>query len=83
MIEKKFDEIKLFKMHEQNEDWFNLHYKELKEKYENKFIAIKDKKIIFIEDEIEKLLENLEKEGINIDEVFITSIPPKGMASIL
>lgn len=73
----------LFEIHEKNEEWFNDHFAELKQKYGSKYFAIKDQNVLTTEDEIEKLLDFLEKNRIDINQVFITSIPPKGVASIL
>ena len=73
----------LFKIHEENEGWFYTHLKELSEKYGGKFFAIKDKNILIATDSIDEILSFLEKEGVDVNQVFITSIPPKGVASIL
>ena len=45
--------------------------------------AIKDQGVFAAEDEIEKLLDVLREKGIDINLVFISSIPPKGVAAIL
>ena len=73
----------LFEIHEKNEEWFSAHYKELEQKYGSKFFAIKDQGVFAAEDEIEKLLDVLREKGIDINLVFISSIPPKGVAAIL
>lgn len=80
-MEKKIEV--LFEIHEKNEEWFNAHFTELEQKYGSKFFAIRDQSLLTAEDEFEKLLDFLEKKGIDIDQVFIASIPPKGVASIL
>jgi len=77
------NELKLFEMHEKNEEWFSHHFEELKGKYEDKFIAIKQQDVLAADSKIDRLLLQLEKSGIDIDEVFITSLPPKGIAAIL
>lgn len=77
------EEKLLFETHEKNEQWFSDHYKELRQKYGSKFFAIKDQDVIFAEEEMEKLLDILEEKGIDINQVFVTSISPKGVASIL
>lgn len=73
----------LFEIHEKNEKWFNAHFAELKQKHGSKFFAIKDQDVLATEDEFEKLLDFLEKKRIDVNQVFIASIPPKGVASIL
>ncbi|MCS4540943.1 MAG: DUF5678 domain-containing protein [Euryarchaeota archaeon] len=84
MVEEKLEDIKLlFEINEKNEEWLNTHYKEFEQKHGSKFLAIKDQRVLAVEDKIEKLLDFLEKKGVDINQVFITSIPPKGVASIL
>ena len=73
----------LFEQHEKDEEWFNANYNKLKREQGSKFFAIKDRKPIAIDEDIEKLLKTLEKKKIDINLVFITSIPPEGVASIL
>ena len=75
----------LFKMHEdeENEGWFYTNLKELSEKYGGKFFAIKDKNILIATDAIDEIPSFLEKKSIDVNQVFITSITPKGVASIL
>lgn len=77
------DEKSLFMVHKKNEEWFSSRYDELKEQYSGKFIGVKGPDNIFVEDNIEELVGVIEGEGININEVFISPIPPKGVAAIL
>lgn len=79
----KMNELEIFEIAERNEKYANAHYDEFEQKYRNKFLAIKDQKILIVKEDGEELLNILEKEGIDINTVFITSIPPKGVASIL
>ena len=74
---------KLFEIHEKNEEWFSAHYEELNQKYGSKFFAVTDQKVVAVEEEMERLLDVLKKKGIDINLVFISSISPKGVASIL
>ncbi|MCD6248195.1 MAG: hypothetical protein J7J17_01945 [Hadesarchaea archaeon] len=80
-MEEKIEQ--LFEIHEKSEEWFSAHQKELERKYESKFIAIKNREVLAAEEEIEKLLELIERKGEDINRVFITFIPPKGVAAIL
>ena len=78
------EEIKLlFKVFEKNEEWFNDHYEDLQEKYQDTIIAIKNQEVIEVKTDLEELLNVLEMKGEDINTVFITSIPPKGFAFIL
>jgi len=73
----------LFEIHEKSEEWFNDNQVELEQKYGSKFLAIKNQEVLAAEEEIEKLLELVEEKGEDINLVFITSIPPRGVAAIL
>lgn len=73
----------MFEKFEENESWFSTHFEEFEEKYRDVFVAVKDQKIIAIDKKLENLLEQLETRGEDISSVFITAIPPKGVASIL
>jgi len=73
----------LLETFERNEEWFSAHYEELQKKYEDMFLAIKDQKDIVASEKIEDLLNELKAKGEDIDLIFITSFPPKGVASIL
>ena len=68
---------------DENEEWFSDHYEELQEKYENKILAIKEKKVILVDAKVEDLLKNLKAKKEDISSVYIASIPPKGTAFIL
>ncbi len=83
MEEEIVKEKLLFEMHKKNEEWFSAHYQELQKKYGSKFFAVKDQQIVAVEDEMEKLLRVLEEKGIDVNLVFVTSIPPEGVALIL
>ena len=80
-MEEKIEQ--LFKIHEKSEEWFNVNQGMLEQKYGSKFLAIKDQEVMAAEEEIEKILELIEEKGENINLIFITSIPPKGVAAIL
>ena len=63
---------------EGNLDYLKENYNIFKEKYNNKFIAIKDKKIIAVESNIKKLIKDLKEKGENLSEIvieFISKIP--------
>ena len=68
---------------EENEKWFSEHYEELREKYADMMLAIKDKKIVSTSSEIEELYGDLDSKNVDISSVYIATIPPAGMAFIL
>lgn len=68
---------------EEEEDYFNAHYEEFLAKYEGLILAIKDKRIIEYDENIEKLLEKLQRKRVDLREVFVTSLPKKSIAFIL
>lgn len=77
------DTIKLFQEFEKSEEWFSEHYKDLEEKYADMMLAIKDKEVVSASPEIEELFNDLKSKNVGIDSVYITTIPPKGIAFIL
>jgi len=78
------ENILLFlQIHEQNERWFNEHFEELRKGYGSKFFAIKDQRVLVAEEDFEKVLDIIKEKNIDINEVFVASIPPRGVASIL
>ena len=77
------DEIEAFEAFEKNEDWFDAHLEDLEEKNRNKFLAVVAPEEIIVDDDLKRLLAKLEGEDIDFRSVFITAIPPTGVASIL
>jgi len=53
-------------------------FSELQKKYSGKFIVIKNKNILFAEDSFEKVVNDIDKSGIDIKKVVIKFIPAKG-----
>jgi ABC-type phosphate/phosphonate transport system ATPase subunit len=76
-------ELQMITKMENNVQWFNLHYTSIREKYENKFIAIKDNRIIADADKVETLIKNIEKQGEDPGLTLIEFIPEKGTVLIL
>ena len=68
---------------EEQRKWVNEHYDELREKYEGKVFAVKDKKVIITSGSITELLEEAKKIGEDPTLLFVDSIPPKGVSFIL
>ena len=67
---------------DQDSTWLNAHYDDLR-RYQGKIIAIKDKRIIAVQDSLEELLEELEKKSENPAFLLIHAIPPENIAFIL
>lgn len=80
---KMLSDLDLLNSAVENLKWFHDNFSELQEKYENKIIAIKDKKIIISADNVDKLLAILKNKGIDDSEVLIESIHPKDELIIL
>jgi len=73
-IEKEFDE---------DVNWFEEHYDELREKYREFAIAIKGKKVIAYAEYLDDLIRKVEEAGYDPVEVFITGFQPDGVGIIL
>ncbi len=52
-------ELELLKKSENDLEWFDENYEELKEEYDNEFVAIKEEQIISHNKDFEKLLNKL------------------------
>ncbi|MDI6806927.1 MAG: DUF5678 domain-containing protein, partial [Candidatus Aenigmarchaeota archaeon] len=79
----RVDIEKLFSIQEEGRSYFDAHRSEFEQKFQGKFIAIKDKKILYADEDIDKVIAWLKKKKIDTNLVFIWSIPPKGIAAIL
>lgn len=77
------DTVRLFQDFEESEKWFSEHYDELRENYADMMLAIKDKKIISTSSQMEELFKDLNSKNVDINSVYIASIPPQGIAFIL
>jgi hypothetical protein len=69
------EELKALKEVERNIKFFNEMYGEIKKKYKGKWIVIKNKKIVLVADNLDKIYEMIEKKKINIDGALIEYIP--------
>jgi hypothetical protein len=68
---------------EKNRDWIARNYAKLKVEYEGKVFAVKDERVIESSDNVEHLLEEVNKKGEDTALIVIESIPLKGVAYIL
>ena len=71
-----------FEQYEKNENWFSANLKEFEKNHREKFIAVVSPNKFIVKDNLDDLIAELEKKKF-LDYAFITSIPPKGVASIL
>lgn len=67
---------------DQDSLWLNAHYDDF-QKYQGKIIAIKEKQIIAVQDNLEALLQELEKMNENPAFLLLQAIPPENIAFIL
>lgn len=77
---KKMDQQIIQLLNEADSDliWFKEHFEELKKSYDNKFVAIKNGRIVGSDNDLKKLLKDLKKKEIDPKNVliqFISSIP--------
>lgn len=67
---------------EEDSVWVTKNYENLK-KYQGKVIAVKNKSIIAVSEDVETLIENLDKKNENTACLLLEAIPPKGVSFIL
>ncbi|KAA0002567.1 MAG: hypothetical protein FE044_02775 [Thermoplasmata archaeon] len=79
------DELSLLKKFEEDTSWMAKNYKELQEKYAGKFIAILNKEIVGVNENVEDLIEDLKKKLTDdeLSRTIIEYIPPKNLVLIL
>lgn len=75
--------LQLLQESEENLNWFQDNFVEIQEKYPNKIIAIKNKRIVASAANIEELIKLLHEKNIDDSEVLLEQIPPKNEIRIL
>lgn len=80
---KMNEELKLLEKFQQDNRWLAENYHQLRKKYLNKFIAVKDKKVIDYDTDFNKLIERLEKKGEDLGRIVIEFMPPEDLILIL
>jgi Family of unknown function (DUF5678) len=68
---------------EKNRNWIANNYDKLRTQFEGKVFAVKDERIVESSDNVERLLEEVNKRGEDTALLVIESIPRKGVAYIL
>lgn len=76
-------ELEIITKAQEDNNWLNSHFDEIQEKYEKKFIAVKDKKIIAEGSNFFKVLETLKNKKEDPALVTIEFIHEKGVTVIL
>lgn len=79
----KGEEEILLRQLEEDSRWIGKNIKRLRREFEGKVFAVKKKQVIASDDNIVFLLEQLEKLGVNAEDILIESIPPRNVAFIL
>jgi len=77
------EEMRLFEEYEKDADWFFNHFDALAEKHEGKAIAVKNRKILAANEDIDILIKELRAKGENPAILFIGSILPSDEIIIL
>jgi ABC-type phosphate/phosphonate transport system ATPase subunit len=76
-------EVQILKAMESDTEWINKHQDELTKKYSERFIAVKNGKVMAADKDFENLLKELGKKGISPAEAMIRFIFKKGYLFIL
>ena len=75
--------LEILRRSEEDSKWVSDDFENLRNKYEGKVLAVKDKRVISYADTAEELVEKLEKTGENIGFLLIETIPPRNLSFIL
>jgi len=79
------EELRILKEFEEDSHWMAKHFRELQEKYAGKFVAVINKEIVGVDENVENLINSL-KNKLSDDELsrtIIEYIPPKNLILIL
>jgi len=76
-------EVQILKAMENDTEWINAHQEELTKKYSEKFIAVKNSRVMAADRDFESVLKELEKKGVSPAEAVIRFIFKKGYMFIL
>ncbi len=76
-------DIELLNLAEENLKWFIANSSNIRDRFPNKLIAIKDKTIVASSENADELLKILKEKGIDDSEVLIEPISPKNEVTVL
>ncbi len=76
------NEIQLIKNFEMDSMWLKTHIDSIRSKFKNSFVAVKDKKVILSGKDLDALIEELKKNGVETDSVVIEYVPEKDIRII-
>ena len=51
--------------------WFESHLESLRNKYNNRFIAFRDEKVLHADEDVNRLMDRLKREGIDMSSVLV------------
>ncbi len=77
------EELKILEEFEKDSKWLADNYGKVKEKYVNKFIAVKNKQVIDNDDDFHKLIKRLRDKGEDLRRVVIEFVPPEDVVLVL
>jgi hypothetical protein len=75
--------LQILKVAEEDTKWFSEKYEELRDKYEGKVVAIKNRDVVSDADSVEELVEKVQKKGEDTAYLLIETIPRKDVSFIL
>jgi thiol-disulfide isomerase/thioredoxin len=75
--EEQFDRF------EKNVDWFQSHYEELKKEYNDEFVAIDNQQVLGHDSDIDRLIEKMRKEYVDLGPFVIEYLTDKHLQLIL
>jgi hypothetical protein len=61
-------------------DWLDSQLDQLRKKYPNKYVAVKDHKVVGASSDLQDLIQNLKKKKLSPNEIpveFISKVPPR------
>jgi len=75
--------LEILKRSEEDSRWVSEKYEELRDKYEGKVFAVRNRDVISYADTVEELVETLEKMGEDVGFLLIETVPPRDLSFIL
>ncbi len=76
------NELKLLKEFEADSVWVKSHKGDLRDEYANQFVAVRDRKVIESDENLEKLIDKLKSKNIDPSFIVIDFVPEKDVVVI-